>query len=225
MMNDMEKSDPPILPTKKAGQTVAELALSRHPEKTRLIEFGKVAAKRWASRGEGKPETFSFLGFQHYCGVKRFGRGFQLGRKIEGKRMRSKLREIKEELCRRRHASIDEQGHWLGMVVRGYFAYFAMLTNSRALFAFRQRGSMLWLHSLRRRSQRHRLPWTRMRILVDRCLPSARILHPWPERRFLPRKGRHVPNEVILFAVFFYVRYAVSYHDLEEIMQERGRRC
>ena len=107
--------------------------------------------------------------------------------------MRSKLREIKEELRRRRHASIDEQGHWLGMVVRGYFAYSAVPTNSRALFAFRRRVSMLWLHSLRRRSQRHRLPWTRMRTLVDRFLPPARILHPWPERRFRLRHSKEEP--------------------------------
>ena len=174
-------------------ERLAQFALSLHPEKTRLIEFGKEAAEGRAKRGEGKPETFSFLGFQHYCGVKRNGRRFQLGRKIEGKRMRSKLREIKEELRRRRHASIDEQGHWLGMVVRGYFAYFAVPTNSRALFAFRRRVSMFWLHSLRRRSQRHRLPWTRMRTLVDRFLPPARILHPWPKRRFRLRHSKEEP--------------------------------
>ena len=116
---------------------MAQFALSLHPEKTRLIEFGKFAAERRKRRGEGKPETFDFLGFTHYCTTRKDGTGFQLGRRTQRKRMRAKLHEITETLRRDRHEPIDEQGRWLGAVMRGYFAYFAVPTNSRMLSAFR----------------------------------------------------------------------------------------
>ncbi len=141
---------------------LAKFALSLHPEKTRLIEFGRYAAERRADRGKGKPETFDFLGFTHYCSTKKDSADFQLGRKTQRKRMKAKLREIKETLRQHRHKPIDEQGRWLATVIKGYFAYFAVPTNTYLLSAFRYHISMKWFQSLRRRSQRHRLTWKRM---------------------------------------------------------------
>jgi RNA-directed DNA polymerase len=112
---------------------LAQFALSLHPEKTRLIEFGAYAAERRQRRGESKPETFDFLGFTHYCGTRKDGAGFQLGRRTQRKRMRVKLKEITETLRRVRHRPIDEQGQWLGTVIGGYFAYFAVPTNTHML--------------------------------------------------------------------------------------------
>jgi RNA-directed DNA polymerase len=165
-------------------ERLAQFSLSLHPEKTRLIEFGKFAAERRRRRGEGKPEMFDFLGFTHYCTTKRDGRGFQLGRMTQRKRMRAKIDEITETLRRDRHKSIDEQGCWLGAAIRGYFAYFAVPTNSRMMSAFRAHIGERWFHSLRRRSQRHRMTWERMGRLIDRFLPPVRVLHPWPDQRF-----------------------------------------
>jgi RNA-directed DNA polymerase len=165
-------------------ERLAQFALSLHPEKTRLIEFGKFAAERRRRRGEGKPEMFDFLGFTHYCTTKRDGRGFQLGRMTQRKRMRAKIDEITETLRRDRHKSIDEQGRWLGAAIRGYFAYFAVPTNSRMMSAFRAHIGERWFQSLRRRSQRHRMTWERMGRLIDRFLPPVRVLHPWPDQRF-----------------------------------------
>jgi RNA-directed DNA polymerase len=105
---------------------LAQFALSLHPEKTRLIEFGMFAAERRERRGEGKPEMFDFLGFTHYCTTRRGGIGFQLGRRTQRKRMRAKLQEIGETFRRDRHRRIDEQGSWLRTVIRGYFACFAV---------------------------------------------------------------------------------------------------
>ena len=169
---------------KDLKERLARFALSLHPAKTRLIEFGKFAAERRMRRGEGKPEMFHFLGFTHYCSSKRNSPGFQLGRRTQRKRMRAKLQEIKETLRRLRHTPIDEQGQWLGTVIKGYFAYFAVPTNTRLLSAFRAHISEQWYRSLRRRSQRHRLTWKRMGRLIDRFLPPVRVLHPWPDQRF-----------------------------------------
>jgi RNA-directed DNA polymerase len=169
---------------------LAEFALSLHPDKTRLIEFGKFAAERRRKRGVGKPETFDFLGFTHYCTTKKNGTGFQLGRKTQRKRMRAKLQEIRQELHRQRHAPIDEQGRWLGTVIKGYFAYFAVPTNADPLSAFRAHIGERWFRSLRRRSQRHRLTWERMGRLIDRFLPPVRVLHPWPDQRFRVKYSR-----------------------------------
>src|SRR5437660_1788184 len=163
---------------------LAKFALSLHPEKTRLIEFGRYAAERRADRGKGKPETFDFLGFTPYCSTKKDSADFQLGRKTQRKRMKAKLREIKETLRQHRHKPIDEQGRWLATVIKGYFAYFAVPTNTYLLSAFRYHISMKWFQSLRRRSQRHRLTWKRMTQLIDRFLPSPCVLHPWPDQRF-----------------------------------------
>ncbi len=171
-------------------ERLAKFELRIHPKKTRLIEFGRYAAERRAKRGEAKPETFNFMGLTHYCGTKRIGGGFRLGRKTQRKRKQAKLREIKETLRQRMHATIDEQGRWLGAVLRGYFAYFAVPTNARTLIAFRRRVVALWYRSLRRRSQRDRTTWERMSTLIERFLPPVHILHPWPERRFCVKHSR-----------------------------------
>jgi len=166
-----------------------EFSLSLHPEKTRLIEFGRFAAQNREKRGLGKPETFKFLGFVLICGKTRRG-AFQIRRKSRRDRMRAKLREIEEELRRRRHRPIPETGAWLARVVAGYFAYHAVPTNSRAIVAFRYHVAILWYRQLRRRSQRVRLKWVRMAELVNEFLPKPRVLHPWPSVRFAVRHPR-----------------------------------
>jgi RNA-directed DNA polymerase len=160
-----------------------EFALSLHPEKTRLIEFGRFAAERRKRRGLGKPESFNFLGFTFICGKTRSGK-FQIKRKTRRDRMRAKLREIKEALRRCMHRPIPEQGKWLGQVVRGYFNYHAVPTNGHALEVFRHHVTDLWRRTLRRRSQKDGCTWTRMTQLVNDWLPKPIILHPWPSDRF-----------------------------------------
>ena len=164
-------------------QRLEEFSLALHPDKTRLLEFGRYAAVNRQSRGLGRPETFAFLGFIFICGRSRRG-AFQLQRKTGGDRMRAKLRQIQEDLRRRRHEPIPAQGKWLGQVVRGYFAYHAVPTNSRALGAFRYHVVDLWRRALRRRSQKDHMTWTRVERIADAWLPQPRILHPWPDRRF-----------------------------------------
>ena len=160
-----------------------EFMLSLHPDKTRLIEFGRFAAVDRKKRGLGKPETFAFLGFTFICGKTRQGR-FQLMRKTRGDRMRAKLKEIKVELRRRMHWPIPVQGKWLRQVVAGHLAYFAIPTNSRALIAFRHHVIELWRRSLRRRSQKDGTTWERVAEIANAYLPKPRILHPWPSIRF-----------------------------------------
>ena len=162
---------------------LGEFALSLHPEKTRLIEFGRFAAERRKRRGLGKPETFNFLGFTFICGKTRVGK-FQLQRKTRRDRMQAKLREIKEALQQRMHQPIPEQGTWLGRVVSGYFKYHAVPTNFRALAAFRDEIAKRWLRVLSRRSDKAGLNWAQMKQLLDDWLPRPCILHPWPDKRF-----------------------------------------
>jgi RNA-directed DNA polymerase len=166
-----------------------EFALSLHPDKTRLIEFGRLAAANRKERGLGKPETFAFLGFTFICGKSRKGR-FQLKRKTRSDRMRAKLKDIKAELRRRMHWPIPKQGEWLRQVVTGHFAYFAVPTNSRALSAFRLHVSALWKRTLERRGQRGGFTWDRVEKLTGDWLPTPRILHPWPDRRFAVKHPR-----------------------------------
>jgi group II intron reverse transcriptase/maturase len=166
-----------------------EFALSLHPDKTRLIEFGRHAADRRTRRGLGKPETFNFLGFTFICGRSRKGK-FLVKRKSRRDRMRAKLKEIKEELRRRMHQPIPEQGKWLRQVVRGYFAYHAVPTNLSALGGFRHHVARLWLRTLRRRSQKDKFAWERLEKLADDWLPKPTILHPWPNVRFAVRHSR-----------------------------------
>jgi len=164
-------------------------ALALHPEKTRLIEFGRHAAARRARSGFGRPETFTFLGFTYICGRSRRGH-FQLQRKTRRDRQRAKLQEIKEELRRRMHQPIPLQGSWLKQVVTGHFAYYAVPTNARALCAFRHYVTDLWRRTLRRRSQKDGFTWARMTQLAAGWLPEPRILHPWPDQRFAVKHPR-----------------------------------
>ena len=166
-----------------------QFSLALHPDKTRLLEFGRYAAANRMQRGLGKPETFTFLGFIFICGKSRRG-AFQLQRKTRGDRMRAKLREIKEALRKRMHEPIPDQGRWLKQVVRGFFAYHAVPTNSRALVAFRHHVTNLWRRTLQRRSQKDRLTWERITKIADAWLPQPRILHPWPEQRFAVKHPR-----------------------------------
>lgn len=165
-------------------------SLEMHPEKTRLIRFGRFAAADRRAQGERKPETFDFLGFTHICGKTRAGK-FLLLRRTMKKRMRAKLKAVREVLHRRRHSPVPIQGQWLGAVVRGYFAYHAVPTNIDSLAGFRTQIVRAWLHALRRRSQRSRMTWARMNRLAMRWLPRPRILHPYPSVRFDDRtRGR-----------------------------------
>ncbi len=168
-------------------------ALSLHPDKTRLIEFGRFAHEQRARRRLNKPETFNFLGFTFICGQSRRGR-FLLKRKSRGERIRTKLKELREEMRSRRHHPVPEQGKWLGQVVRGFFAYHGVPTNIRALNVFRHRVMDLWRRSLRRRSQRDRTTWERIAKLADAFLPKPRILHPWPHERFAVNHPRWEPS-------------------------------
>src|SRR5438477_1067087 len=170
-----------------------EFSLSLHPEKTRLIEFGRYAVERRAHRRLGKPETFNFLGFTFICGTSSGGQ-FQIKRKTRRDRMRAKLKEIKEEMRQRRHHSIPEQGHWLRQVVTGFFAYHAVPTNIWSLGTFRSRIIDLWRRSLRRRSQKDGTTWRRITKLANDFLPRARILHPWPQERFAVKYPRWEPS-------------------------------
>ena len=173
-------------------ERLEKFALSLHPDKTRLIEFGRYAADRRDRRGLGKPESFSFLGFTFICGKSRQGT-FQLKRKTRRDRMRAKLRAIKQEMRRRMHQPIPSQGKWLQQIVSGYFNYHAVPTNSRALHAFRHSVAEIWQRSLRRRSQKHSMSWERFTQLANDWLPKPRILHPWPERRFAVKHSRWEP--------------------------------
>ena len=173
-------------------ERLGKFALSLHPEKTRLIEFGRFAAERRKRRGLGKPETFNFLGFTFICGKTRAGK-FQIRRKTRADRMRAKLKMIKAEMWRRMHQPIPNQGKWLGRVVRGYFNYHAVPTNGQALNVFRHHVTDLWRRTLRRRSQKDRMTWERMTQLVDAWLPKPIILHPWPSDRFAVTHPRWEP--------------------------------
>jgi RNA-directed DNA polymerase len=177
-------------------ERLQEFALTLHPEKTRLIEFGRFAAAQRARRGLGKPESFDFLGFTFICGQSRRGK-FLLKRKTRRDRMRGKLQDVKEQLRRRRHQPIPEQGQWLRQVVIGFFASHAVPTNSRALAAFRYHVVELWRRALRRRSQKDDTTWDRIGKLADDWLPKPRILHPWPDQRFAVKHPRWEPDALI----------------------------
>jgi group II intron reverse transcriptase/maturase len=169
-------------------ERLAKFRLELHPEKTRLIQFGRFARTNRAERGLGKPETFDFLGFTHISGKTREGK-FLLRRQTIRSRMRRKLADLKGELKRRRHQPIPEQGKWLGQVVGGYFNYFAVPTNTEVLSAFRCEVQRHWLRALRRRSQKDRTPWSKIKSLSRRWLPLVRVRHPYPWKRFDVRRG------------------------------------
>jgi RNA-directed DNA polymerase len=156
-------------------ERVAQFGLSVHPQKTRLIEFGRQAARRRADCGLGKPETFNFLGFTHICARTRRG-AFALKRLTRRDRMQAALRKIKEELHRNRHHAIPEQGARLRQILTGYFAYHAEQTNAEKLSAFRHHVVRTWLWALRRRSQKDKFPWERIKRLAAYWLPRLRAI-------------------------------------------------
>jgi RNA-directed DNA polymerase len=169
-----------------------KFGLTLHPDKTRLIEFGPFARENRQRRGEGKPETFDFLGFTHYCSQSHLGH-FLVKRRSIKKRLRATLQAIKAKLRKRMHLPLAEQGQWLRSVVRGWLQYHAVPFNRKALETFHRRVARMWRHVLRRRSQKGRQRWTwrRMYQLIDRWLPRVRILHPHPSERLIvgPKVG------------------------------------
>ena len=164
-------------------ERLRKFRLELHPEKTRLLEFGPFAAENRKRRGQGKPETFNFLGFTHICGKKRSNGRFTVLRQTIRKRLQAKLSEVKAELKRRMHDPIPEVGKWLHSVVGGHIRYYGVPMNLPALHLFRFRVGWFWHRALSRRSQNGRVPWDRMRRLITRWLPPARICHPYPLRR------------------------------------------
>ena len=171
---------------------IEAFSLSLHPDKTRVIEFGRFAAANREQRGQGKPETFKFLGFTFICGKSRAGK-FLVKRKSRRDRVRAKLMEVREQLRQRMHQPIPEQGRGLKQVVTGFFNYHAVPTNFSALAAFRYHVIDLWRRSLQRRGQKDRTTWSWITKLAEDFLPRPRILHPWPEKRFAVRHPRWEP--------------------------------
>ena len=173
-------------------ERLAAFALTLHGEKTRLIRFGRFSALNRKERGEGKPETFNFLGFTHICGQSRAGH-FQVRRKSRRDRVKARLLAVGEGLRRRLHMTVDEQGDWSRRVVGGWFAYHGVPTNFETLSAFRYHVTQLWMRTLRRRGQKDRTSWRRMDALVERWLPRPRVTHPWPHERFAVKHPRWEP--------------------------------
>jgi group II intron reverse transcriptase/maturase len=164
-------------------ERLVKFGLTLHPDKTRLIEFGRYAAKDRRRKGHGKPETFDFLGFTHISGQTRKGK-FTVRRKTMKKRFHAKLKEVKATLRRRMNWSVPEMGAYLAAVVRGHVAYYGVPLNSKMITAFRFQIGRIWKWVLERRSQRTRVSWARMQRLIARWLPPARICHPFPLQRF-----------------------------------------
>ena len=165
-------------------ERLAKFGLELHPGKTRLIEFGRWAIAERRKRGAGKPDTFDFLGFTHICEINRKSGYFVVKRKTARKRKRAKLADIKQQLRLRMHAPVRETGEWLRSVVGGYFRYHGVPGNFRTLASFRGAVSWLWLRTLRRRSQKHRMTWRRYYELERLFLPKAHTYHPFPAQRF-----------------------------------------
>jgi len=161
----------------------ARFGLELHPDKTRLIPFGRKTDRDWRHRGGSKPGTFNFLGFTHSCGKTRKG-GFTVLRHTMRKRVQTKLKELSQELRRRMHLPIPEQGAYLRAVVQGHVRYFGVPNNGSSIGLFRRAVGWLWWRVLKRRTQAHHLPWRRMERYIQRWLPPARICHPWPLVRF-----------------------------------------
>ncbi len=163
-------------------ERLGEFGLELNAEKTRLIEFGRYAAERRKSRGEGKPETFNFLGFTHICSTDQRGR-YIVRRRTKRQRLTAKLKEVKASLKRRRHRKVAEQREWVSSVLRGHYGYYGVPRNIPALKAFYIEVVWHWWRALRRRSQKHRLPWKRFTRLARLRLPQPRVTHPYPEQR------------------------------------------
>ena len=180
-------------------ERLAKFGLELHPEKTRLLEFGPFAADNRQRAGQGKPETFNFLGFTHICGKKRSGRFTVVRQTIRG-RLQAKLSEVKAELRRRMHGPIPVVGAWLRTVVEGHLRYYGVPMNRPALSTFRFQVGRLWYRTLRRRGQRRRLTWERMRRLIWRWLPPARIYSPLSPEATWRCHLRQEPSAVIPLA-------------------------
>jgi len=164
----------------------AGYGLELHPEKTRLIEFGRHAAENRKRNGRGKPETFDFLGFTHICGKTRKGR-FALVRHTMRKRFQAKLREVKVTFRWRWHDPVPEVGKWLASIIRGHINYYAVPLNFEAIEAFHHQVICIWKCGLSRRSHKAAVTWERMRRIARCFLPRPRIVHPWPEARLCLR--------------------------------------
>ncbi len=162
---------------------LADFHLELHPEKTRLLRFGRFAPKDRQRRGEGKPETFDFLGFTHYCGMTKAGR-FKVGRKTRRKTKVAKLALLKEHIRKRMHAPVPVTGAWLRRVLQGHYQYYGVPGNGASMNAFRNQVTRLWRQALRRRSQKSRLTWERVNRYAVRWLPHPKICHPYPDQRF-----------------------------------------
>ena len=170
-------------------ERLGQFALDLHPDKTRLIEFGRFALVDRRARGERRPETFDFLGFTHYCKKKRNGK-FGLGRKPIAIRVTRTLKRLKEKLRERMHADVHETAQWLGKVVTGWLNYYAVPTSGPTLRGFVRRLMWIWLHILRRRSQKDRMAIASIARLAAVYWPSVRIRHPWPTTRFAVKHPR-----------------------------------
>ncbi|MBN2235089.1 MAG: group II intron reverse transcriptase/maturase, partial [Opitutales bacterium] len=166
-------------------------AMNLHPGKTRLIEFGRHAMLNRKNRGERRPETFDFLGFTHACGITRNGK-FKLRRVTIAKRMTRKLAEIKDELRKRMHEPLIESGRWLRSVIQGVVRYFAVPGNLKSMRTFYTAIGRMWMHCIRRRSQKARTRWTWERFyrLQAQWLPRPRLSHPYPSQRFDAKYSR-----------------------------------
>jgi group II intron reverse transcriptase/maturase len=175
---------------KELGNRLSTFGLTLHPLKTRLIEFGRFVAERRQRRGAGKPETFEFLGFVHICSQRFREQRFMIKRRTVTKRMRQQLQTIQATLMRRRHDPVPRQGAWLRRVVQGHYNYYGVPGNMRSLKSFQTQVERYWFRALRRRSQRHRLPWSRFRSLAKRWIPKPRIVHPYPNMRFYATNPR-----------------------------------
>lgn len=163
---------------------LAKFGLKLHQEKTRLIEFGRFAADNRQKRGEGKPETFEFLGFVHICGKTRKNKKFTVRRKTIAKRLRSKVKKLRKDMMKRRHIPVPEQGKWLRSVVIGHLNYFAVPGNKRSIDCFRTEVIRGWFHALRRRSHKARnMTWERFKRLISTWIPTAKTKHPYPNQR------------------------------------------
>lgn len=183
------------------SERLARFGLELQPEKTRLVEFGRFAARSRRQRGLPRPESFDFLGFTHICEEHpRSTTMFQLRRLTIRARMRRKLQALRTDIAWRRHLPIPEQGRWLASVVRGFDQYHAVPTNLRALIAFRREVRRYWRRALMRRSQRSRVTWERMRRLTKRWFPTARTLHPWPDQRFRVTHPKQEPSALAAHA-------------------------
>ena len=165
-------------------ERLGKFGLELHPEKTRLIEFGRYAIERRRQRGQGKPETFNFLGFTHICGTDRKTGYYTIIRKTISKRMAAKLKQLNAELKQRMHDRLTETAKWLQSVVRGYFQYHAVPGNEKSLGAFRTKVLRLWPRQIRRRSQRNRWTWNRFLERLGGLLPEVCTLHPYRTERF-----------------------------------------